>query len=189
MAAASIFEIAGPQLATCYMVADIGTEIVDTPAFRSATHHLMLGWELVHRVRKDGGRWRIHQRYPLNLAPRAKLRRHVERWLGTDEIDQRTFDPGVLIGTCCTLTLTLHNNPSWEERPWLEVATIAPHRGPTWAAHTKPIRLKLEDPGFDPEAYHRLPWRLKERIGDSPEFTKMMTLPPADTLADDFIPF
>lgn len=185
-------KIAGRHLATCFMVADMGTRFYDDGVHTHARKEIVFGWELVDRLRQAGptrgARLQIVESYAWRISPRSKLRRHLEAWLNAGVPPM--FNIFSLVGRSCVLELERGERNG---RRWHYVARIAPSpHNIDWAPTAPTIALSLTADRFDPIAFHRLSDHLRARIIEAPEWSALHGAAPplpGEDVSSDHIPY
>lgn len=169
------FELApeGNHLAICYMVVDVGTQ----PGYEGRLQRkVYIGWELCGEVMEDGRPFSVRKPYTLSASRRSNLRRDLEAWRG------RSFDPSEfgddgfnlkdLLGVAAMVNVT---HVTRGEKTYANIASLAPVPRQMEIPNmvNSPVHVSLEPQEFDPEAFESLSDWFREKICDSPEWSRL----------------
>lgn len=169
------FELApeGNHLAICYMVVDVGTQ----PGYEGRLQRkVYIGWELCGEVMEDGRPFSVRKPYTLSASRRSNLRRDLEAWRG------RSFDPSEfgddgfnlkdLLGVAAMVNVT---HVTRGEKTYANIASLAPVPRQMEIPNmvNSPVHVSLEPQEFDPEAFESLSDWFRDKICDSPEWSRL----------------
>jgi hypothetical protein len=101
------FELPPPGLQPATMVAlvDMGTQDDEFDGKPIERKTIYLAWELMTKD-VDGDPFLIGEAFTDSFSKKAKYRKLIEGWRGKSFADGETFDPFVLLGLKCVLSLT-----------------------------------------------------------------------------------
>lgn len=124
----------GSHLAICYGIVDLGTQKSNWQGEIKHQRQCRILWEL-HGEDHDGNALTIEdgrplslsQRYTLSLNEKAKLRKMLVSWRGSEFTDKelRGFDMRTIIGKACMLTVT-HSHKDGRTYANVESVTAVP---------------------------------------------------------------
>lgn len=153
----------GTHTGICYMVIDIGTQVVSFPGDEDkAVKQIMLGWELPDELTDDGKPLSIMKTYTLSFNEKASLAKDYKAW--TKETAPKTFNLSKLIGLGCNLNI---GHTSGGNAKVTGVSALK-------ASETVPI-LSRDSILFDmrqpqDKEMSKIPDFIKDKIGNSPEY-------------------
>jgi hypothetical protein len=126
-------------------------------------------------------RYSLETRYNFSFWPTAKLHQHLTSWYGRPltRAEREGFDLEILVGRPALLQM------SWSSEH-RTVRDIRPGTAHAMPEH-RPLFLSLEPGRFDPEAYHRLPERLRDRIMASPTYHALCTGESGEEFPAEFV--
>jgi hypothetical protein len=159
----------GSHDATCYCIADLGTQTTQYGAKRQ----IYIAWKLPDEKTTKGRPHALGKFYNLVSDARGNLRQDLESWLGRVLQDNELCEIDLcseLIGR--TATLGVAHDLDKNSRPRAVVTSVMlPRRGVPQRTQTlnAPMAFGLED-GFDKAVYDILPEWLRGIITRSPEY-------------------
>jgi hypothetical protein len=190
----------GSHLAICYGIVDLGTQENPWQGEVKLQRQCRLLWELHGEdaegnplTLEDGRPLSLSQRYTLSLNEKAKLRKMLVSWRGSDFTPKelRGFDMRTIIGKPCLLTVT-HSHKDGKTYANVENVTAVP-------AALKKLgvpdminkRTYFSFGYYDQDEFDALSEGFKKVIMRSPEYAQFSRTRPASSLndVDDDIPF
>lgn len=176
----------GTHLATCYMVADVGTQTTVFNGQEKQQKKIIIGWELPHETMSDGRPFAITQRYTASLNEKASLRKDLEAWRGCafTEDQLKGFSLSAILGKNCFLNIIHQENNG---KTYTNVkAVMAVPKGTPEVKPVNPI-VFFDMDEFDNETFVRLPNWIQELIKKSQEYSPVAQEVRAQTAADAYI--
>lgn len=121
------FEIApaGLHQATLIGLIDLGTQKETYGGETKESRKLFVCWELANEFQTDGSPFVIGQEYTWSLkGDKAKWRKMLEGWRGRMFAENEEFDPMVLLGQPCNITLT-EGETKQNKKKYVKVTAVA----------------------------------------------------------------
>lgn len=141
------FELPPPGLQPATMIAlvDLGTQDDEFDGKAIERRSIFLGFELLARD-ADGDPFMIGEAFTDSFNKKAKYRKLIEGWRSKSFAEGETFDPFVLLGLKCVLSLTA--GVSKNGKKFVNITSVAaPMQGQT-----------IPDPVHQPFAFHLSTW-------------------------------
>lgn len=98
---------AGPQLAVCCDVVDLGIENTPWQGVNRDVHKCRLKWQSHYTLPATGEPFLVQKKYTLSLGPKSNLRKDIDAWRKNPLTDKELadFDLEILIGKMCYLNV------------------------------------------------------------------------------------
>lgn len=164
-------------LATCYLLADIGTQHSKNKGFKPA-HKVIIGWEVADEYVDIGGEQTprtIYNIYTMSLNEKSKLRKDLIAWRGRDFTPEelKAFDLRNIVGVPCQIQI-VHTTQDGETYANIAGLMKLPKFTPCPETQLPQQVYDIDDnPVSDVD---RLPKWIAEKVKASEEF-KLRTLP------------
>lgn len=162
---------AGVYPAVCVKMVDLGHQETTWQGATKMAHKVMIAWELSEKM-SDGRPFLVSSYYTVSLHENAQLRKHLASWRGKDftEIELQGFDPKVLIGKGCMLSLI---EKEVNGKTFINVDAIMrlPKGMEAPVPEGETIFFSLSE--FDQKEFDKLSDKVKEKIMKSPEYQSL----------------
>ena len=189
---------AGAHRALCYRFVDLGTQKNEYQGEVKNQRKVMLSFELVDELDEfeiDGKKikapFTVHQRFTWSMHEKGKLRPFLEAWRGRafaeSDLKPGGFDTKNLIGVPCMLNVI---HATRDGRTFANISGISPLpsrlKEDMPALHNPRCYVALDKERFDPDAYEALSDRIKETIGQSPEWKRLNGIEVSEAQRESF---
>lgn len=160
---------AGGYMAVLVQVIDLGTHVEQfEDQDPSEKHKIDLVFELSDELDSEGQPARVSARYTFSTHPNAKLRKHLNNWVGLSDEDASAFAPSSLLGKAAVVSV---NDKGY-------VSSVGPLvKGQSGKAPVGALEELSLDEDFDQELFDRLPAYIQKFIKESPEYQKIAATP------------
>ena len=167
---------AGSHTATCFQIADLGTQ----SGMYGPKWQISISWELPDEPMADGRPFTISRRYTLSSNRKSALRADIEGWLGRvlTASDFGKFDLSQLLGT--TSLIGIKHETRDDGRTFANVTSVmkrpkaVPERR---SCVNEAIAFSLADRPFRQHEFEKLPQWVRDAIARSPEYELATTKP------------
>lgn len=166
----------GTYAATCYLLADIGSQYNEN--FKNPSHKVVIGWEVAGEYVEINGEptpRTVYNTYTLSLNEKSKLRKDLIPWRGRDFTPEelRAFNLRSIVGAPCFLQI-IHREVNGQKYANIAAIMTLPRGMGKPECQLSPIIYDIEDDR--PEKADELPKWITEKVKASEEY-KMRTLP------------
>jgi hypothetical protein len=182
---------AGNQVARCYSMVHLGTNIEEYMGEKKAMNKVRISWELPEEMRvfdeaKGEQPMSISKEYTLSMFEKANLRKELEGWRGKGftEEEAKVFDITKLLGKSCLLNIIHKTSKSGNEYAVINSISSLP-KGMTCPKQINPtFEFNFQDK-FDLKVLESLPQFMKDKIKTSVEFKAINNPEDQDLTHDD----
>lgn len=161
---------AGSYAAMCFKMIDLGTQEGEYKGAPISRRQMVVSWEITEKM-SDGKPFIMSRFYTSSLNEKANLRKDLEAWRGQPftEVELDGFNPKILLGTSCLLSLTKN------EKGKVRVSSVSKlPKGMVAPALAEPI-VYLDLDEFDQKVFDGLSDWFKKTIVQSPEYNSAIS--------------
>lgn len=167
----------GTHIARCYLIADLGTQEIQTRGGTKRLRKIRFVWELPTKLMEDGRPFSVGETYTASLYSQSTLRPILEAWRGapfTPEEEENGFDPGYFLMRPCFLNVT-HGKSEKTGKVYANVTTVMqlPDGIDAPPVVNPPVYFSLDS--FSQQDFDLLPEWIQETIKKSPEYQALMS--------------
>jgi hypothetical protein len=157
----------GSYAAVCIRMIDLGSHESTWEGATKINHKVKIVWELSEKM-ADGRPFITSRDFNISMHEKSTLRGFLKGWRGRDFDDQelKSFDPKVLIGKGCLLSMVQKG-----EYVNVESASRLPKGMEAPAIVNPTIFFSLSD--FDQAEFDKISDKIKEKIMLSPEYKSL----------------
>lgn len=181
----------GTFQARCYMIADLGTQVINWQGTQKMQRKVVIAWELEEKM-NDGRPFAISKQYTLSLSEKAQLRKDLDAWRGRpftgDELEG--FDLFNVLDAQCFLNI-IHEEKNGKTYTNISSVMALPKRTTPLEAVNPVVAFSLEPEDYLDVTLDSLPKWIQEKIKQSPEYQAIapaFNQGPAHHEADDMPP-
>lgn len=162
------------HVATCYAIADVGTQKVNFQGDIKFKRKLIFIWETPNARMEDGRPFAVSKMYTASLYPGSNLRADLESWRGAPFApeEEEGFDPVHFLMKPCFVGV-VHETKNGKTYANVSSVLALPAGVPAPAACINPpVYFSLDS--YNQQSFDALPNWIKEKIKASPEYRALL---------------